>query len=279
MRNFWDTFIHIFVPETYTLSNGKKVKSKFNWTPYIIIILIVVIVFCGKITKFNLPKFIQRFNKGFTFVKKMANPEWSYWDIAKQALWDTIIIAFVGTALGCALALPLSFSLASNFNYNKTYIKAHRALLSLLRTLPSLVYASLMALVFGYGTTPGAIATALFTYTMAVKMLYEQIETVDMGPYEALMSTGANRVKCMIRAIYPQIRGYFWSTVLYCFETNIRGAAVLGYVGAGGIGVKLDEVIGFMRYERAGLLVFVFVVVVVVIETITREIRRKLVNG
>lgn len=278
-ESFFSRVKHLFVPDTFELSNGKKVKEKFNWTPYIIIIFIILVVFCANITKVNFPKFFNRFNKGFTFVKKMLNPEWSYWKIAKQSLFDTIIIALVGTAFGCIVALPFSFLLSGNFGFNKVYLAAHRGVLSLFRTLPTLVYASLIALIIGYGTTAGVLATALFTYTIAVKMMYEQIETVDMGPYEALQSAGASKAKCMLKAVYPQVRGFFWSTVLYCFETNIRSAAVLGYVGAGGIGQKLDEVIGFMRYERAGLLVFVFMVVVVIIETVTREIRRKLVNG
>jgi phosphonate transport system permease protein len=155
----------------------------------------------------------------------------------------------------------------------------HRGILSIFRTLPVLIYAQLIAIVIGYGTTAGTIATAIFTYTVAVKMLYENIETVNMGAYEALESTGASRLKCMIKAIYPQIKGFFWSTVLYCFEMNIRGAAVLGYVGAGGIGVKLNETIGHMDYEKTGLLVLVLIIVVVIVETISRELRKKLVNG
>lgn len=271
--------LHVFVPDTHVLSNGKKIKEKFNSTPYVIVGLIVLIVACSVITGVDFAKFFKRFSKGWTFVIRMLSPKWSYWATAQQAMIDTIIISFVGSAFGMILALPMSFYLSNNFKLNKTYILVHRALLSIFRTLPTLVYALLLSLIIGYGTTSGTIATAIFTYTVAVKMLYEHIETVNMGAYEALESTGASRAKCMIKAIWPQIKGFYWSTVLYCFEMNIRSAAILGYVGAGGIGVKLNDTIANMDYERTGLLVLVLIIVVVIVETVSRELRKKLVNG
>lgn len=271
--------LHIFVPDTHRLSNGKEVKEKLNLTPYIIIFLILLIVICGVVTDVDFEKFFSRFTKGWSFVIRMLHPRWSYWDTAKIAMLDTIIISLVGTAFGMIIALPVSFYLSSNFKLNKTYLVTHRSILSIFRTLPTLVYAQLLSLVIGFGTTAGTIATAIFTYTVAVKMLYEHIETVDMGAYEAIESTGASRAKCMIKAIYPQIKGFFYSTVLYCFEMNIRSAAILGYVGAGGIGVKLNDTIADMAYEKTGLLVLVLIIVVVVVETISRELRKKLVNG
>jgi len=266
----------IFKRDTFTLSNGKVVKEKFKWTPYIVIISIALIIFCAIIAKVDVIKFFKRFDKGFSFVKKMLNVDWSYWENLGKPMLDTIIISVVGTAFGVILALPCSFILANNFKFNKIYMFCHRGVLSILRTLPTLVYAQLIALVIGFGPTAGVIATALFTYTVAVKMIYEQIETVDMGPYEAMESTGAGKIKCMIHAIYPQINGFFWSTLLYCFEMNVRSSTILGYVGAGGIGQNLSTVLGFMQYERAGLIVFSMIVVVVILETITRELRKKL---
>ncbi|MBQ7891742.1 MAG: phosphonate ABC transporter, permease protein PhnE [Erysipelotrichaceae bacterium] len=271
--------LHVFVPDTHTLSNGKKVKEKFNNTPYIIIFLILLIVVCAVFTDVDFIKFFKRFTKGWTFVVRMLHPQWSYWDTAKQAMIDTIIISLVGTAFGSLIALPMSFYLSSNFKLNKAYLAVHRSFLSIFRTLPTLVYALLLSLVIGYGTTAGTLATAIFTYTVAVKMLYENIETVNMGAYEALESTGASRAKCMIKAIFPQIKAFYLSTVLYCFEMNIRSAAILGYVGAGGIGVRLNDTIGNMDYEKTGLLVLVLIIVVVIVETTSREIRKKLVNG
>ena len=275
----FDDIIHIFFPRSYTLGNGKVVKEKFNWTPYIVIIIIILSVICGIATDFKLSVLFKRSKQFWALLGNMFPPNWDYLpDLAKPML-DTIVMSALGTAVGCFLALPMSFYLSANFKLNKVYLVAHRGLLSLLRTLPTLIYAQLLSIVIGTGTLAGTISIAIFTYTIAVKMLYEQIETVDMGPYEALESTGASRVKCMMKAVYPQIKGYFWSTVLYCFETNVRSAAILGYVGAGGIGVLINQELKWRNYANTGLMVLILVVTVVIIETVSREIRKKLAKG
>ena len=271
--------LSIFYPQTYELSNGKTIKEKFNPAPYITIVVIIFVIICAKVTNVDISSLIARNKQFWKLVQDMFPPNWSFWSDMKKPMLDTIIMSIIGTVLGCAIALPMSFYLSANFKLNNTYLAIHRGLLSLLRTLPTLVYAQLLSIVIGTGTLAGTISIVIFTYTICVKMLYEQIETIDMGPYEALESTGASRVKCMMKAAYPQVRGYFWSTVLYCFETNVRSAAILGYVGAGGIGVQINEQLTWRRYGNTGLMVLVLVITVVVIETISRRLRRKLVQG
>lgn len=271
--------LHIFVPREYELSNGKKVKEKFNPTPYITIAVILVTIFFAKYCGVDFGKFAARFSKFTTMLGQMFPPAWGFWSEMKKAMLDTILMSLLGTVFGCALALPLSFYLSQNFHFNPIYLKGHKALLSVFRTLPTLVYAKLLSIVIGTGPLAGTIAIAIFSYTIAVKMMYEQIETIDMGPYEALESTGANRLRCIICSAFPQVRGFFWSTCLYIFETNVRSAAILGYVGAGGIGVLMNAQLSWRQYANVGMMVFVLVVTVVVIESISREIRKKLVTG
>ncbi len=268
--------LHIFYPRKYILSNGKEVKEKFNVTPYVFIIVVIFCIICGNATGFDLGRLIERKNHFWSLVNEMFPPAWDYMSELISPMVDTIVMSILGTALGCLIALPVSFYLSANFKLNKTYLVTHRAVLSIFRTLPTMVYAQLLSIVVGTGTVAGTTSIMIFTYTVAVKMLYEQIETVDMGPYEAMESTGASRTKCMIKAVFPQIRGYFWSTVLYCFEMNVRSAAILGYVGAGGIGVLINQELKWRNYAHTGLMVLILVITVVIIETISREIRKKL---
>lgn len=274
-----DDILHIFYPRTYTLSNGKVVKEKFNYTPYIIIVVIIFSIFCGVVTGCDFGLMTRRTKQFWALIDNMFPPNWAYLPDLFKPMVDTIVMSLLGTAVGCLIALPVSFYLSANFKLNKTYLVAHRGVLSVLRTLPTMVYAQLLSIVIGTGTMAGTAAIAIFTYTIAVKMLYEQIETVDMGPYEAMESIGANRPMSMMKAVYPQVRGYFWSTVLYCFETNVRSAAILGYVGAGGIGVLINQELKWRNYANTGLMVLILVVTVVLIETVSREIRKKLANG
>ena len=275
----FDDILHIFYPRTYTLSNGKVVKEKFNYTPYIIIVVIIFSIFCGVVTGCDFGLMTRRTKQFWALIDNMFPPNWAYLPDLFKPMVDTIVMSLLGTAVGCLIALPVSFYLSANFKLNKTYLVAHRGVLSVLRTLPTMVYAQLLSIVIGTGTMAGTVAIAIFTYTIAVKMLYEQIETVDMGPYEAMESIGANRPMSMMKAVYPQVRGYFWSTVLYCFETNVRSAAILGYVGAGGIGVLINQELKWRNYANTVLMVLILVVTVVVIETVSREIRKKLANG
>lgn len=274
-----DDILHIFYPRTYTLGNGKVVKEKFNYTPYIIIVVIIFSIFCGIVTGCDFGLMFKRTKQFWSLIDNMFPPNWAYLPDLFKPMVDTIVMSLLGTAVGCLIALPVSFYLSANFRFNKTYLVTHRGVLSILRTLPTMVYAQLLSIVIGTGTMAGTAAIAIFTYTIAVKMLYEQIETVDMGPYEAMESIGANRPMSMMKAVYPQVRGYFWSTVLYCFETNVRSAAILGYVGAGGIGVLINQELKWRNYANTGLMVLILVVTVVVIETVSREIRKKLANG
>ena len=274
-----DDLAHIFYPRTYTLSNGKKVKEKFNIVPYAVIVIILFSILCGVVTKCDFNLMFSRTKQFWDLVRNMFPPNWEYLPSLLKPMIDTIVMSLLGTAVGCLVALPVSFYLSANFKLNKAYLVTHRGLLSIFRTLPTMVYAQLLSIVIGTGTLAGTIAITIFTYTIAVKMLYEQIETVDMGPYEAMESLGAKRAYCMMKAVYPQIKGYFWSTVLYCFETNVRSAAILGYVGAGGIGVLINQELKWRNYANTGLMVLILVVTVVIIETVSREIRKKLANG
>ncbi|MBQ7223767.1 MAG: phosphonate ABC transporter, permease protein PhnE [Erysipelotrichaceae bacterium] len=275
----FDDLLHIFYPREYTLGNGKVVKEKFNPAPYITIAVIIVTVYFINFTGLSLTKLVNRFHFFFEMLGQMFPPRWAFWAEMKKAMWDTIVMSFLGTAFGCLLALPLSFYLSNNFKLPNWYLKGHKAVLSIFRTLPTLIYARLLSIIIGAGTLSGTISIAIFTYTIAVKMMYEQIETIDMGPYEAMESTGATRMQCITCAAFPQVRGFYWSTVLYCFETNVRSAAILGYVGAGGIGVLMNAQLSWRNYDNAGLMVLVLVITVVVIETISREIRKKLIQG
>jgi len=270
---------NIFLPDTFTLSNGKVVKEKFNWGPYITIIVIILVAICSVITKIDIPLFIKRSYHFTTMIQAMIPPNWSFMSTMAKPMIATIMMSLIGTIVAAVLALPISFYCSSNpaFKLNKQYLTVHRTWLGLIRTLPVLIYAKLIALIFGSGTLSGTIAIAIFTFPICIKMMYEHIETVDMGPYEAMLSTGAGRIKSLRCSVFPQVKGYYYSTVLYNFEMNVRSAAILGYVGAGGIGVLINTQLTWRAYGNTGLMLFVLVITVIIIESTSRYLRKKLV--
>ena len=107
-------------------------------------------------------------------------------------------------------------------------------------------------------------------------MIYENIETVDMGPFEAAEALGATKLKAFTVSIVPQILPSYLSNCLYCFEGNVRYAAILGYVGAGGIGLILNEKIGWREYDKVGMILLLLFITVIIIEYISKYIRGKL---
>ena len=160
---------------------------------------------------------------------------------------------------------------------SKIVVSIVRVMFSLIRTLPTIVIALVATLVFGLGTLAGTVAIAVFSFGYIGKLTYEEIETVDMGAFEAMQAMGATRSQAFVSAIIPQVLPFYLSNCLFNFEGNVRYAAVLGYVGAGGIGLILNEKISWREYPSVGMILIALFVTVFVIETVSRTLRKKLV--
>ena len=118
----------------------------------------------------------------------------------------------------------------------------------------------------------------VFTFGVVVKLFYEAIETIDPGPIEALTAVGANKLQIIHFAVMPQILTYFISYVLYAFEINVRASTVLGYIGAGGIGLYLQQTLQVFDYAKTGMIILVIIVVVVIIDYISTKSREALMK-
>ena len=263
-------------PEPLVLGNGKIVQPKMSIMVILVPIFAVATLFSAYIIEFDIFILLRRGYQFFVIVGRMIPPDWSYFPEVIGPLVETIMMSIFGTLLGAFLSLPLAFLSSDNIIKNKVLLWTNRMVVSLFRTLPILIFAFILKYIFGIGTFAGTLAIALFTWLIMTKMLYEIIETVDMGPFEAIESSGASRLRAFIVSIIPQILGQYISIALYNFEMNVRSAAILGYVGAGGIGLLLNEKLGWRRYDQVGLILFALLVTVYVIESISRLIRTRL---
>ena len=108
------------------------------------------------------------------------------------------------------------------------------------------------------------------------KLLYESIESIDSGPLEAMTAVGANKVQWIVYGVIPQVKAHFVSYVLYTLEVNVRAAAVLGLVGAGGIGLYYDRTLGFLQYQQTASIIIYTLVVVLLIDYVSTLLREKL---
>lgn len=269
-------FDRIFPPKTITLPNGHTVKKPRSRTPLILVLLAAVLWGCFALTDCDFSVIFTRGKQLTVILGKMFHPDFSYFEKVVGPLLETIQMSLLGSAIGATLALPFAVAASTNIVHNKVVVSVLRFILSVVRTLPTLIIAELAALVFGLGTFAGTVAIVLFTFGVVSKMMYEAIETIDMGAYEAMQAAGANKFRSFRMACLPVILPTYLSYCLYSFEMNIRAAAILGYVGAGGLGVQINEVIGWRRYDRLGMILIALFVVVFIIENTSEYLRNKL---
>ncbi len=266
----------IFKPKTITMPSGNSVTKKATRMPVIVAVVIVLTLAAAKVTGFSLPVLIKRGHQFLVILKQIVTPDLSFSKNVWTPLLNTIQMSIMGSFIGCFLALPFAAMNSSNIMTNKVVLYISRLILSVLRTIPTLVLALIATLIFDLGTFAGTLAIAIFTFGMVTKMMYEYIETVNMGAYEAMEALGANKIKAFFAAIFPQILPIYLATCLYAIETTVRHSAVLGYVGAGGIGLIISERISLREYHQVGTILLMLFGAVVVIEYVSKYCRKKL---
>lgn len=269
-------FDRIFKPQVITIANGHTTVRPRSRMPLILIVLFIVLFWAFKMTGFSFATVFSRINELFVILGKIFHPKWSFFGKVISPLIDTIKMSVLGTVIGCAAALPFAVLASSNIIHNRVVVSIIRFILALVRTVPTLIIALVCALIFSLGTFAGTLAIAIFTFGVVAKMLYESIETIDMGPFEAMEALGANKFQAFWSACIPQILPVYLSHSLYCFEMNVRASAILGYVGAGGLGITINERIGWRDYNGLGMVLLALFVVVVAIEFFSEYLRKKL---
>ena len=266
----------VFKPQRIVLENGHTVLRKRSRTPAIVLLLAVAVYLSLKATGFSMSVVINKFSKMLDLLVKIFQPNWEFFPKVVSPLVDTIKMSILGTVIGCVIALPVAILASSNIKKSVVGVSIFRCIVALIRALPTLIIGLVCALIFSLGTFSGTIAIAIFTFGIVAKMLFESIETIDMGPFEAMEALGANKFQAFWSACVPQILPVYLSHSLYCFEMNVRASAILGYVGAGGLGITINERIGWRDYNSLGMVLLSLFVVVVAIDFFSEYLRRKL---
>ncbi len=269
-------FDRIFKPQEITLANGHKVLRPRSRLPLITACVLIALYIAVQVTGFDLNIIISRGSQLTKILSQIFHPDRNYFSKVVGPLLDTIRMSLIGTILGCLIGLPVAIASSSNINKNRPTLLFFRLILAIMRSVPTLIIASISALVFGLGTFAGTVAITIFTLGIVAKMLFESIETIDMKPYEAMQSFGATTLQAFWAACMPQILPTYLSHSLYCFEMNVRAAAILGYVGAGGLGILINERIGWRDYNGLGMVLLSLFVLVLIIDFVTDYFRSKL---
>lgn len=259
--------------ERITVPRKNNVKRNL-----VILATAALIIGSARFTGFSVIETLANLVKGGRLLGRMfLSPAWDYVPRMIDPLVETIRMALAGTFVGAVVAFPVAVFAADNFIRNPYISRPLRFILNIFRTIPAMVLASLFVAVFGTGPFSGVVALSIFTFGLISKLTFESIEAIDYGQVEALMSLGANKANVLRYAIVPQILPQFMSYTLYGFEVNVRAAAVLGYVGAGGIGQVFEQNLSFRRFDRVGVIIIVSFFVVLVIDLASSALRRRLV--
>ena len=195
-------------------------------------------------------------------------------------LWrtaETVAMAAVGTTLAVIIGIPLAVFASRNITPFPALYQPTRWFLNSLRGIDSFVFALLFVAAVGLGPFAGVLGIAFHTSGTVAKFLADQIESTNLGPYEAIRTTGARRLPAITYALVPDLLPLMLSTTLFWWEFNVRASTVLGVVGAGGIGQELKNSMDLLDFARLFTIVAIILIAVTVLDWLSGCLRQKLI--
>ncbi len=277
-----------------------KPLPRLTWRRILIILAVALLLFWGFLG--TRPSAINRvdgiadiFSAMFDLLGRMFPPEFELaygtsqtinlfgtqieigWPVIITAVAETIQMSIVGTLAAVIISLPLALLAARNTSPHPVIYQLTRFLLNFLRSLPELVYALLFVAAVGLGPFTGALALTFGSLGSLSRVYAEAIEQIDPAQVQAVRATGAGGMQTFIYAVIPQALPLFISYSIIFFESNVRHATILGYVGAGGVGYKLFEYMGKSDYGLVLGTAIVLVVAVTVIDRLSSYVRQRFI--
>lgn len=232
------------------------------------------------IVEVDFVRLIGSFGRMLAFAGQMfVTPDWEYVPQLLAKMLETIEMTVLSTAIAIVVSLPLGILAASNATPHPVVYRLTRDLLSLMRALPELVWALVFVSAVGLGPLPGVMALAFVTVGFMGKFFAESIEVVDHKAVEGVQAHGAGWLQVRLFAMLPQALPDFVGTVMYILDHNLRAAAILGLVGAGGIGYDLVMSMRLFQYDRLLLIALAIYVVVTVLDRASDRLRSPIIHG
>ena len=209
-------------------------------------------------------------------VENRRQVEASFLRAVAEASWTTVKIATLGTLAASIIALPLGVASARNLHASRWVAYPARGLADSLRSIHTLVFGLIFVGIVGLGPVAGIAAIAAHSAGTLAKLYAEAIESLENAPIEAVRLSGASRPQLFFLAIWPAVLPQFTSLNLYVLEFNIRDSAVLGLIGAGGLGLLISEATSLFQWGRLATLLTALVSLVALADAVSRRIRRRL---
>jgi phosphonate transport system permease protein len=262
-------------PTTAAVPERALLPRLLTWSTWLIFIILFVI--SVRATNF---RFDDLWGSTVRFVQFFRNFWPPDWQRALPQIWrpliETLQMAWLGTLFGVVLGAPWVFWSSRNTTPNGIFMWIARTFLTVVRSVPDLLYAAVFVGILSFGPLPGVVALTIFTFSILAKLGSEYVEAIDPGPIEALKASGANGTQVIVYAVIPQVAASMVSYILYIFEVNVRASTILGFVGAGGVGQTLNVYISLFQYRRIAVLLIVTFGVVALIDAAAAHVRSRL---
>jgi len=243
------------------------------------VVAVILTVITAITVEFSFAELIENLSRRNLVVEGLLQPDvsqiWS--DRSLRAFIETLQLAVLGTATGGLVALPLAMWATDFGNPNPVLRNIVRTFNAVVRSIPDLLWALLFVTAVGIGVLPGWLALFFFSIAVVSKLTADTLDGIDRGPIEAAQASGATITEMLHTSVVPQILPAYTSFILYSFELNLRASAVLGLVGAGGIGARIEFFRGRGEWSEVWGLVIMFFLVVFIVERISVSLRRRLV--
>jgi len=206
---------------------------------------------------------------------RMYPPNLAYSAQILDPLIETVHIAILGTAMAVLMSIPVALLGAANTTPNRYTFLLGKFIISASRSVNVIIWALVFVIVFGSGVLAGVLAIAVRSIGFCSKLIAEAIEEIDPGQVEAVKATGANSLEAAIYGIAPQIKPAFVGVSTYRWDINVRASTIIGFVGAGGIGVELNTSINFFRWQSVLTILLAILAIVIFSEVVSAYLRRK----
>jgi phosphonate transport system permease protein len=190
---------------------------------------------------------------------------------------ETVEMSLLGAFFGTLIAMPLAWFSAWNVTPSRMFLyPVARGIIVVARSVPTLMWAMVLVTFFGFGPFAGVLALVNGTIGFAGKLMSEQVEAIDMKRVEAIRATGANEILVFFYAVLPQVRATWVGTVIYNWDAQFRSSTILGFMGAGGLGLFLRQQIAVLEYHTAMGIVAIIIALVLVSEALSHFLRKRL---
>ena len=259
-------------PEVWRRFSPRETLIRYVWY------LATVFVAVWSISKLDIPwfYFLDAHVQAKDLAVRMWPPDWDFANQLVKPLIETIHIATLGTFITILIAFPVAFLAARNTTFNALTWFVGRFILVASRSVNTIVWGLLFVAIFGPGPLAGIWAIAFRSIGFMGKLVAEAIEEIDEGTVEAIEATGASRLQVLWIGILPQVLPVIYGTTVYRWDINIRESSVLGFVGAGGIGILLYSSINQFMWQEVTVILIAVLGVVIASEFISATVRRRI---